>query len=126
LCFETGSRYFEIRAPNGKIPLQATPLPFEQTLDKGNNEQAFDVQKFSKAIAPFYPVLNPQPELFLPNSESIIPLDPKDIQHMVKQILRKCSNIEQSTLLGPKVSIWPNKVEGKTVLHYSRNFSQYE
>ena len=77
-----------MRAPNGKIPLQATPHPFEQTSNKGNNEQAIDVQKFSKAIAPFYPVLNPQPELFLPNSESIIPLDPKDIHHMVKKILR--------------------------------------
>ena len=88
LCFETGSKYFEIRAKNGKIPLQATLLPFEQTLDKGNNEQAIDVQEFSKTIAPFYPVVDPQPELFLPNSESIIPLDPKDIQHMVKKILR--------------------------------------
>ena len=70
------------------MPLQATPLHFEQTLNKGNNEQAIDVPKFSKAIAPFDPEVDPQPELFLPNSESIIPLDPKDIQHMVKKILR--------------------------------------
>ena len=77
LCFDTGSTYFDTRAFNG------------QTSTQENNEQAFEVQKFCKAIAPFQLVPSPQPDsVFLSSSETIRPLDPKDIQRMIKKILR--------------------------------------